>query len=230
LHVTTKLHLSNMSKKYTEPTFHFDFLNEKIQNILTSLKEKETLSDKEFAIKAYLYVRDTWPYNPYRFSLINEDWKVSEIITHQNGHCLDKAIILISLLRAAKIPARLGLAKVRNHIAIDDIIEKFGSDVLVPHGYVEIFLNDKWVKATPAFNKELCELLKVKTLEFDGAHDSLFQEFDHSGEHEFMEYLEDYGTFNEVPLPFMHQLMAQHYPAFQKKNIQLGCVLNLKDL
>jgi transglutaminase-like putative cysteine protease len=222
--------LLNMPKKYTEPTFHFDFLNDKIQNILASLKGKETLTDKEFAIKAYLYVRDTWSYNPYRFSLINEDWKVSEIITHKNGHCLDKAIILISILRAAKIPARLGLAKVRNHIAIDDIIEKFGSDVLVPHGYVEIFLNDKWVKATPAFNKELCELLNVKTLEFDGEQDSLFQEFDQTGEHVFMEYLEDYGTFNEVPLPFMHQLMTEHYPPFQKQHIQLGCVLNLKDL
>lgn len=219
-----------MSEKYTELTFHFDFINEKVQNILTSLKGNETLSDKEFAIKAYLYVRDTWPYNPYRFSLINEDWRVSEIIAHKNGHCLDKAIILISLLRAAKIPARLGLAKVRNHIAIDDIIEKFGSDVLVPHGYAEIFLNDKWVKATPAFNKELCELLKVKTLEFDGVKDSLFQEYDQAGNQVFMEYLEDYGTFNEVPLPFMHQLMAEHYPAFQKKNIKLGCVLNLKDL
>ena len=219
-----------MSEKYTKLTFHFDFLNEKVQNILTSLKGNETLSDKEFAIKAYLYVRDTWPYNPYRFSLINEDWRVSEIIAHKNGHCLDKAIILISLLRAAKIPARLGLAKVRNHIAIDDIIEKFGSDVLVPHGYAEIFLNDKWVKATPAFNKELCEFLKVKTLEFDGVKDSLFQEYDQAGNQVFMEYLEDYGTFNEVPLPFMHQLMAEHYPAFQKKNIKLGCVLNLKDL
>ncbi len=230
MHVTTKLHLLNMSEKYTEPTFHFDFLNEKIQNILASLKGKEPLSDTAFAMKAYLYVRDTWPYNPYRFSLINEDWKVSKIITHKTGHCLDKAVILISILRAAKIPARLGLAKVRNHIAIDDIIEKFGSDVLVPHGYVDIFLNDKWVKATPAFNKGLCELLKVKTLEFDGEHDSLFQEFDQTGKKVFMEYLEDYGTFNEVPLPFMYQLMAEHYPAFQKKHIQLGCVLNLKDL
>lgn len=219
-----------MSENYTELTFHFDFLNEKIQNILISLKGNETLSDKEFAMKAYLYVRDTWPYNPYRFSLINEDWKVSEIIKRKNGHCLDKAIILISILRAAKIPARLGLAKVRNHIAIDDIIEKFGSDVLVPHGYVEIFLDDKWVKATPAFNKELCELLKVKTLEFDGEHDSIFQEFDQTGKNVFMEYLEDYGTFNEVPLPFMHKLMTEHYPPFRKKNIQLGCVLNLKDL
>jgi len=219
-----------MSKKYTELTFHFDYSNEKIQNILTFLKGNETISDKEFAIKAYKYVRDTWPYNPYRFSLINEDWKASEIITHKNGHCLDKAVILISLLRAVNIPARLGLAKVKNHIAIDDIIEKFGSDVLVPHGYVELFLNYKWVKATPAFNKELCELLKVNTLEFNGGHDSMFQEFDKSGEHVFMEYLEDYGTFNEVPLPFMFHLMQEHYPSFLKKGIKLGRVLNLKEL
>lgn len=228
--MTTKSHLFIQMKEYTNDTFHFDSSNEKIQNALTFLKEGEQLSNKDFAIKAYLFVRDTWPYNPYRFSLINEDWKASEIITHKDGHCLDKAIILITILRAAQIPARLGLAKVRNHIAIDDIIEKFGSDVLVPHGYVEIYLNEQWVKATPAFNKELCELLKVKTLEFDGEQDSIFQEFDQTGEQVFMEYLEDYGTFNEVPLTFMHQLMTKYYPPFQKKGIQLGCVLNLKEL
>jgi hypothetical protein len=51
-------------------------------------------------------------------------------------------------LRAQKIPARLGLAKVKNHIAVDQIVEKFGSDVLVPHGYIEIYLDNKWKSHT----------------------------------------------------------------------------------
>lgn len=219
-----------MNSEYTKPTFHFNYLNDNIQNIYLKLKGNEILSKKEFAIKAYNFVRDTWPYNPYRFSLINDDWKASEIVTHKTGHCLDKAIILITLLRAHSIPSRLGLAKVKNHIAIDDILKKFGSDVLVPHGYVEVFLTNKWIKVTPAFNKELCEMLKVNTLEFDGEHNSMFQEFDQTGTRIFMEYLEDYGIFNEVPLTYMLQLMTTHYPSIVKKGIQLGEVLNLRTL
>jgi transglutaminase-like putative cysteine protease len=217
-------------KQYTEETFHFDFSNDKIQHTVSFLSKGRKLADKEFAIKAYKYVRDTWSYYPYRFSLIDEDWKASELITHKRGHCIDKVVILIAILRAAHIPARLGLAKVKNHIAVDHIVEKFGSDVLVPHGYIEIQLNNKWIKATPAFNKELCELLNVHVLEFDGETDSIFQEFDQTGNQVFMEYLDDYGTFNEVPLPFMLKLMRDHYPKIKEKGVTLGCILNLSNL
>jgi len=217
-------------KQYTEETFHFDFSDEKIQKIVTFLDKGEIVTKKEFAIKAYLYVRDTWQYDPYRISLINEDWKASNLISQKRGHCIDKVVILITILRAAGIPARLGLAKVKNHIAVDHIIEKFGSDILVPHGYIEIHLNNKWIKATPAFNKELCKLLHVHVLEFDGEQDSIFQEFDQTGNRVFMEYLHDYGTFNEVPLPFMFQLMIDHYPKIKENGVTLGSVLNLSNL
>ncbi|SDX15501.1 transglutaminase-like domain-containing protein [Flavobacterium degerlachei] len=217
-------------KQYTEETFHFDLSNEKIQNAVTFLNSEGPLTEKEFAVKAYLYVRDNWPYYPYRFSLINEDWRASELIAHKRGHCIDKVVILIAILRAVHIPARLGLAKVKNHIAVDQIVEKFGSDVLVPHGYIEMYLDSKWIKATPAFNKELCELLNVHPLEFDGETDSVFQEFDKNGNQEFMQYLQDYGTFNEVPLPFMFQLMKEHYPKINESGITLGGVLNLSNL
>jgi transglutaminase-like putative cysteine protease len=217
-------------KQYTDETFHFDLSDEKIQAAVTTLKSERALSDKEFAIKAYLYVRDNWPYYPYRFSLINEDWKASELIGRKRGHCIDKVVILIAILRAANIPARLGLAKVKNHIAVDHIVEKFGSDVLVPHGYIEIYLHNKWIKATPAFNKELCEILNVHVLEFDGETDSIFQEFDQTGNQVFMEYMEDYGAFNEVPLAFMFELMKEHYPKIKETGITLGSVLNLDKL
>lgn len=215
---------------YTQETYHFDYANDKIQAIHAHLNIDGASTNTEFAIKAYKYVRDTYPYYPYRFSLINEDWRASELITRKSGHCIDKVIILIAILRAQNIPARLGLAKVRNHIAVDQIIEKFGSDVLVPHGYIEIYLDHNWIKATPAFNKELCEMLNVEVLEFDGENDSIFQAFDQTGKQVFMEYLEDYGTFNEVPLPYMFQLMQQHYPRINESGITLGSVLNLSQL
>lgn len=216
---------------YLEENYNFDYSSQNIQNIINKIsKDGSQEASLDFALKAYYYIRDAWPYNPYRISLRRDDWRASEICTHKTGHCLDKAVLLISVLRAKSIPARLGLAKVKNHIAVADIIEKFGSDVLVPHGYVELYLNGKWIKATPAFNKSLCEKLNVAPLEFDGITDSLFQAYDSSGTSLFMEYLEDYGTFDHVPLAYMFDLMKETYPPLQEKNIELGMVLNLNTL
>ena len=220
-----------MGTTYLEENDNFDFSSVAIGNLVRSIDDENSdTAPLEFALKAYFYIRDAWPYNPYRFSLIENDWRASEIATRKSGHCLDKAILFISVLRAKNIPARLGLAKVKNHIAVEEIIEKFGNDVLVPHGYVELFLNDKWVKATPAFNKTLCEKLNVTPLDFDGINDSLFQSFDASGKKEFMEYLEDYGTFDHVPLNYMFELMKETYPPLVKGNFKLGMVLNLNDI
>jgi len=124
---------------------------------------------------------------------------------------VDKAIILIAGLRGLNIPARIRLAKVKNHIAVDKLTETLGTNELTPHGNVEIFLDGKWVKATPAFNKELCKLCNVEPLAFDGAEDSIFQSYNESGK-QFMEYIEDYGFFEDVPLDFIIQNLKDNYP------------------
>lgn len=220
-----------MKPTYLEENSNFDYSNEVIKSLIVKIENGASdASFLDFALKAYYYIRDTWPYNPYRISFIEKDWKASEISKRNSGHCLDKAVLLITVLRAKNIPARLGLSKVKNHIAVEDIVEKFGNDVLVPHGYVELFLNDKWVKATPAFNKTLCEKLHVTPLDFDGVNDSLFQSYDNSGTREFMEYLEDYGTFDHVPLSYMLDLMKDTYPALKESKFELGMVLNLAHL
>ena len=48
-----------------------------------------------------------------------------------------------------------------------------GTDLFVFHGYTELYLDGKWVKATPAFNLSLCTKFRVKPLEFDGRADSI---------------------------------------------------------
>lgn len=188
-----------------------------IQSLADQLT-KDCSTNKEKAIALYYKVRDGWKYNPYNIDFNVENLKASLLLQREEGHCIDKAIILIALARASGIPARLCLAKVRNHIATEKLEEELGTNVLVPHGYAELWIEEKWVKATPAFNKELCNLLKVAPLEFDGEVDSVFQEYDRSGA-DFMEYLEDYGHFEEVPVDLMYKLMKQHYPAvFERKN------------
>jgi hypothetical protein len=69
----------------------------------------------------------------------------------------------------------------------------------VYHGFVEFYLEGKWVKATPAFNKELCEKHKVPPMEFNGREDSLFHPYN-SDNRKYMEYLEYHGSYADIPV------------------------------
>lgn len=178
-------------------------------------------ADIQKAVRIYYSVRDGWKYNPYNISFNPDFMRASAVLEREEGHCLDKANLMIALLRAVGIPARLCLAKVRNHIAAEQMTQAFGTDELTPHGYVEVYLHHRWIKATPAFNKELCDRLNVAPLDWDGSNDSIFQEFDKAGG-QFMEYLEDYGCFADLPLDFVKENMKQHYPKFYKEDIELN--------
>jgi hypothetical protein len=88
--------------------------------------------------------------------------------------------------------------------------EKLGTDLLVYHGYTELWLGERWVAATPAFNRQLCEKLGVSVLEFDGVNDSVFQAYDR-GKGRFMEYVADHGTYDGIPFDAMIGAWRTHY-------------------
>ncbi len=165
----------------------------------------------ERAVKLYYAVRDGFSYDPYHIDLSREALKASSLLKRNSGYCVEKACLLAASARVAGIPSRLGFARVRNHIATEKLEKILKTDVMVFHGYTEFFLNDKWLKATPAFNKSLCEKLNVTPLEFDGKGDSVFQSYNIEG-NKFMEYLHDYGIFNDVPRDLFISELKIHYP------------------
>lgn len=204
------------------PTAYFDYESPAMQDLLKELENTDSVGSEGLAqqqirqaCQLYLLVRDRYRYNPYRISFRPERYVASNLVTRTEGHCIDKSIILIAGLRALEIPARLRLAKVKNHIGVERLVEKFGTNVMTPHGMVDVFLNGKWIKASPAFNQELCEKCNVEPLDFDGIHDSVFQEYDRTGG-QFMDYLEDYGSFDEVPIDFIKNNIVAHYPQVLK--------------
>lgn len=199
-------------KKYLSSSTFFDSENTDIQSFAQNAVVGKT-SPKEKVLAIYYAVRDGWKYNASSISRDPEAFKASEVLKRTEGHCLDKATLMIACCRAVEIPARICLAKVRNHIAAEKMVALLGTDELVPHGYVEVFLNNNWVKATPAFNRELCNRLNVRPLDFDGENDSIFQEYDKEGG-QFMEYLEEYGNFADLPISRMWELMKAHYPQY----------------
>jgi len=199
---------------YTEKTYYFDYDNIVIKNIT---KQFEHLTSKQDLIgQLYIEVRDNWRYSPFNIGLTKRHFKASNIAKKQDGHCIDKAILYIACLRAFNIPARLHLAKVSNHIATERLEKIIGTNELAPHGLVDVYHNQKWVKCSPAFNKELCEIYNVNPLDFDGTEDSVLQEYNKDNS-KFMTYIEDYGHFEDVPLDFIKNTFKINYPEFYKK-------------
>jgi len=203
-----------------QETDALDYSNDAVQAFLQKhLNRDDGQSPKEQVLSIYYAVREHLRYNPYRLEFTPEALKASVIVNRTDGHCIDKAILMIACCRAIGVPARLGLAKVRNHIGTARLEKEMNTNILVPHGYVAVYLDNRWIKATPAFNKGLCDKLGVTPLDFDGETDSLFQEYNDKGG-QFMEYLEDYNTFEDVPLDFMLQKMQEAYPSLFAKHFK----------
>jgi transglutaminase-like putative cysteine protease len=152
------------------------------------------------AVALYHAVRDPIRYDPYLPFHRPEHYRASTVLEKGRAFCIGKAALLCALGRACGIPARVGFADVRNHLATRQLLEFLGSDLFVFHGFTEFFLEGQWVKATPAFNLELCRRHRVTPLEFDGRADSIFHAFSEDGRR-FMDYVREHGSFADVPVP-----------------------------
>ena len=163
------------------------------------------------AVALYLAVRDGFRYDPYRIELSVRGLSASQVLANGYGWCVPKAVLLAAAARAAGIPARLGFADVRNHLSTERMRRAMQTDVFHWHGYTELWLDGQWVKATPAFNLELCQRFGLLALEFDGASDSIYHPYDAAGQRH-MEYVHQRGSFDDLPLADIVQDFARLYP------------------
>ncbi len=156
-------------------------------------------------------MREAVRYNPYTFSRDPNTLNASFALAAGQSYCVPKATLLAACARHCGIAARIGLADVRNHLSTPRLIALLKSDVFAMHGYTELYLNGRWVKATPAFNQQLCELFDVPPLAFDGINDSVFHAFNRQGKRS-MEYVVDHGQFADVPEDFFFAHLEKCYP------------------
>ncbi len=151
------------------------------------------------AVSLYYAVRDRIRYDPYTIELTANGLSASQAVTSGRGWCVSKATLLVACCRAVGVPARPGYADVRNHLSTARMRDIMQTNEFRWHGYCAIWLDGQWVKATPAFNIELCEKFRLRPLDFDGGEDSIYHPFDLEGR-QHMEYLRYRGEFTDVPV------------------------------
>ena len=163
------------------------------------------------AVKLYYAVRDEITYDPYYAGEARSYFRASDCLRARRGFCIPKAALLAASARSVGIPARVAYADVRNHLSSKKLIELLGTDLFIWHGFTELYLEGRWVKATPAFDLRLCQRFGVRPLEFDGRRDSIFQKYDH-GRRRFMEYVRQRGHYADVPYDTIIAEFMSRYP------------------
>ena len=193
-------------KRYLRPTPTFDCDNESIKGKAKDLSAgQEKVADK--AKSLFYFVRDEIKYNPLPVHLL-EDYQASKTLTTGRGFCVEKASLLVALARAAGIPARLHLADIRNHLVPNRLKQLIGTDLFSYHGYSGLYVEGKWVKATPAFDLKMCQENRIIPVEFDGKHDAMFHSHNLDGKLH-IEYVKDHGHFDDLPFDTITNLRIQ---------------------
>lgn len=166
------------------------------------------MTEEEKAKKLFVFVRDTIKYKIVKALPVREDFRATKTLEKRESFCIPKAILLTALARAVSIPARLRFANIRNLLLPSSVLDAIGTDVMLYHGYTELFLNEKWVKVNPAFDKDLCERHDFFPVDFSGSRDALFRQHDRKGREHF-EYLKDHGFFADFTDELYQEIISE---------------------
>jgi transglutaminase-like putative cysteine protease len=187
-----------IDSKYIKPASAIDSDNSEIIKLAKQITEKAATPD-EIASLLFIWVRDNIRYYPYVPFWEIEHYKATTTLKRQKGFCIQKSALLAALARALNIPSRLGFADITNHILPEGMKSYLGTDVMAFHCWAELYLNGKWLKATPSFEIPLCEKMGWHIVEFDGKTNALLPETDLTGR-KHVSYDKFHFTCEDVPL------------------------------
>lgn len=195
--------------QYLQETQFMNFKNDVIQENLQKL-DLNGLSDTEKAIKLFQFVRDSSKYSVKGISFDPQIFVASNTLQRKSSFCIPKAVALATLGRAVGIPSRIHFVDFVNHRLTPELVDLWGTNIMAPHCFTEFYLEGKWVKATPALDRDTCETHDFILPEFDGQNDAILQPFDKNGK-PHAEYIVDHGPFADVDLKFIKKVIENYY-------------------
>ena len=195
-------------EKFLQPTLYIDCDAEPVKEKSRALVQGIPAS-RDKAIRIFYAVRDGIKYTIYGKRSQPEHFRASSVLSAGEGYCVQKAILLVALARAASIPARLRLAAIRSHLVPKELLKKRGTDLFPFHGYADLHVDGVWVKATPTFDIGSCTEGGLRPVDFDGQHDALLPSTTLDGR-AHIEYVEDRGFFEDVPFDAIMKASLRH--------------------
>ena len=184
-------------EKYLKPSFTIEsdhkLIREKADELI---RNQEDAIDK--AKSLFYFVRDQIKYTIFVQIRHEEDYKATTTLQKAKGYCVQKAVLMTALARATGIPARLGFADIIDRMLPQQYIDIQGTNVTVYHGFVELYLNGRWIMVEPAYDPNACKRYRILPVDFDGEHDAKIHPTDIDGKLH-TEYVKFHGSFQDLP-------------------------------
>lgn len=181
-----------------------DSVKEKAIEITKGLK-----TDKEKAVALYYFVRDKIKHNAYTPLYDPNRYKASSTLKAGHGMCQNKAILLVALARATGIPARLGFVDVEDHQLSESFRQMIGGVNVFPfHGFAELYIDGRWVHASPAYDLATCQKKGFVPVEFNGVNDAKDSQYTKAGQLH-MKHINYHGPYEDFPLDEIYNYYRQ---------------------
>ena len=208
-----------------EPTEFLDHSSPAVQEFLARTLADRDRPATELAVDLYYAVRDGIRYEIYGIDFSRAAMRASAVVESGRGLCIHKSILYAACTRALGIPSRLAFADVRNHVASPRLKRFLGGDVVHYHCFTRLYLQDRWVSATPVFSAPLCRLYRMAPLDFDGTRDAVLQPYDEHGR-SHMEFVRAHGMFDDLPYErVLAGLRSAHPRLFDGTRVRRGSLV-----
>jgi len=168
-----------------------------------------SLAPAERAVRAFAWVRDEIQYE-FMAKLSRAQYVTSHVLALREGFCVQKAMVLCALGRAAKVPTALVLSDLRDRSLHPKMVKALGTDVMFQHGLNAFHLEDRWLLADASLSPELCHRNRYRLVELDGKADALMAKTTLDGK-PHAEYVRFHGMYADLPFEQLVSTWATAY-------------------
>lgn len=179
--------------------------------IIARVKELRVaaLPPAERAAVLFRFVRDDVRYE-FMAKLTAEEYRASHVLRQRRGFCVQKAVLLCALSRAAGVPCALVLSDLVDHSLSPKIASALGTNVMFHHGLNAFHIDGRWLAADASLSPDLTSRKGYRPVDFDGTADALLPVTTLAGA-PHATYARFLGTYADLPFDQMLDAFIQAY-------------------
>lgn len=193
---------------YLSSTAFIDAEHPSIIGLVDDLQVR-TLAPRERARVLFDYVKSRVRYE-FSAKSSADDYLASRVLADGRGFCVQKAVLLAALGRAAGVPTALVMSDMRDHSLPAWVAEALTTDVMHHHGLNAFYLDGRWCRADASLSPDVTERKGYRPVIFVGDGDALLPATTLAGARH-AEYLAFHGTYADLPFEQMLAAFARAY-------------------
>jgi transglutaminase-like putative cysteine protease len=152
---------------------------------------------RERAARLFDHVRNDVRYE-FMAKFTPDDYLASRILEANQGFCVQKAVLLAALGRAAEIPTAIVLCDMRDHALPEKVIRAIGTNVMYHHGLNAFHIDGAWLTVDASLDPKFLDKKRYPHTAFHGTADALLAATTTDGARA-AEYVTFHGRYADLP-------------------------------